>query len=432
MTNETNEINESNDMTTLPKTCDVVIIGGGPSGLAAATRLKERGVGSVHVLEREHEAGGIPRHCGHSPFGMREFKNLLTGPAYAARLIRQAKKVGVQIHTNTSVVGLHEGGRLTLTTDRGESEIVPRRVILSTGVRETPRAPRFVSGQRPLGVLTTGALQSMVNLQKTVPFRWPVIIGSELVSFSALLTCRLGGMKPVAMIEQQDRITARSFCRLLPMLMGVPLHLNSQVVEILGKDRVSAIRLINSAGQEQTVACDGVVFTGQFTPESSLLRMAHLAVDQASGGPVIDQFGRCSDPAYFATGNLLRPVETAGWCWQEGCRTGNYVAAELANERPDLSVSCDVVTDVVTRGSLGSAIKFVIPQVLSLPLSGNVGGDLQLRFNKKATGLLSVRCGEKIIWSRYVTVLPERRMVIPFSCDIERTGVEPLEVCFDE
>jgi len=408
-----------------PATCDVAVIGGGPSGLAAATRLKQLGINSVHVLERESEAGGIPRHCGHPPFGMREFKRCLTGPDYALRLVQRAKKAGVQIHTNTSVVGLHKAGKLTVTNDMGTSEITPKCVVISTGVRETPRAPRFVSGERPLGVLTTGALQSMIYLKKTIPFKRPVIIGTELVSFSALLTCRSGGIKPAAMIEPQDRITARSFCRPLPILMGVPLYLNTQIVEIIGKERVSAIRLVNAKGLEQTITCDGVLFTGQFTPESSLLRMAHLNVDQQCGGPIVDQFGRCSDPTYFATGNLLRPVETAGWCWQEGRRTADYVALGLANELPAHDQLCNVL-------SRGPAIKFVVPQVLSLPLGNHGAKTLQLRFSTTTTGRLSVRYGGKTVWSRNISAKPERRVLIPIPKDIKPIDGASLEINFDD
>jgi len=413
------------DINTIPTTCDVAVIGGGPSGLAAATRLKQLGVNSVHVLERESEAGGIPRHCGHPPFGMREFKRLLTGPDYATRLVERAKKAGVQIHTNTSVIRLHKGGKLTVTSNTGTHDITPKCVVISTGVRETPRAPRFVSGQRPLGVLTTGALQSMIYLKKTIPFRRPVIIGTELVSFSALLTCRSGGIKPAAMIERQERITARSFCRPLPMLMGVPLYFKTQIIEIIGKQRVSAVRLLNADGLEQTITCDGVLFTGQFTPESSLLRMAHLNVDQKSGGPVVDQFGRCSDPAYFATGNLLRPVETAGWCWQEGCRTADYIALGLADKLPAHGQLCDVLPH-------GSVIKFVVPQVLTLPLNNHGVKILQLRFNTTTTGHLSVRYGGKTLWSRNMAVRPERRVLIPIPTEIKQTDDTPLEINFDD
>lgn len=412
------------DLATLPDQCEVAIIGGGPSGLAAATRLRQLGINSVHVLEREPEAGGIPRHCGHPPFGMREFQRCLTGPAYARALVERARRAGVIIHTDTTVAKLHAGGKLTVSTDKGCHNLTAKRVVLSTGVRETPRSARFVTGQRPLGILTTGALQSMVYLKHNIPFRRPVIVGTELVSFSALLTSRHAGIKPVAMIEQNEGITARTLCRPLPALLGVPLLLNTQISEILGKDRVEGVRVTGPDGKKRAITCDGVLFTGQFTPESSLMRMGHMVVDPGTGGPMVDQFGRCSDPAYFATGNLLRPVETAGWCWQEGVSTGEAVANELAGSLP----AANEAVAVITRNPL---IKFVMPQSLSVSSPGGGETAIQLRFADIASGRLFLRQQGKTLWSRTINTQSERRVLIPVPSGVDGSTGEPLEVCFE-
>lgn len=406
--------------------CDVAIIGGGPSGLAAATHLKQAGIGSVVVLEREPEAGGIPRHCGHPPFGMREFHSIKTGPRYAKALVEQARNVGVEIHVNTTVTHLHEGGRLSISTDAGCSEIAARRVILCTGVRETPRSARLVSGGRPLGIVNTGALQSMVYLKHTRPFKRPLIVGTELVSFSALLTCRHARIKPVAMIDAKQRITARAFCRPLPVLLGIPLYLDTRIDAILGRERVSGVRVIDGGDRKRVIECDGVLFTGQFTPESSLLRSAHLSVDQNSGGPVIDQFGRCSDPAYFAAGNILRPVETAGWCWDEGRKMAAFVARSLGGRLSERKFKVPIATR-------NPKLKFSVPQILSLPDAGNLSGHIQIRFTEPASGRLSVQCDGETVWRREISALPERRVLIPLSA-IPRHLVEgnALDIHFDE
>jgi thioredoxin reductase len=409
----------------IPETCDVAIVGGGPAGLAAATCLKQAGVGSVHILEREPDAGGIPRHCGHPPFGMREFTRCMTGPAYARALVKRALGVGVKIHVNTTVVSIQAEGRLAITTTDGVSEIVARRVIICTGVRETPRSARLISGQRPLGITTTGALQSMVYLKDNRPFRRPVIVGTELVSFSALLTARHAGIKPVAMIEENNCITARAFCRPLPTLLGVPLHLNTAVEEILGKDRVSGLRVTGENGAAQIIDCDGVLFTGQFTPESSLMRLGHLRVDQRSGGPMVDQYGRCSDPTYFATGNLLRPVETAGWCWQEGVSTAAAVLSSLNGQLPDVVQQIDII-------SRHPIIKLAVPQILSPPVSPMKAGHIQLRFTHSAKGRLSVMYNGQVTWTKDLTAKPERRVLIPIP---ELAGGEKsnaVEIKFEE
>jgi thioredoxin reductase len=405
-----------------PATCDVAIVGGGPSGLAAATQLKALGIASVVVLEREPQAGGIPRHCGHPPFGMREFKRIMTGPVYAEALIQKARMAGVEIFPNTTVVKIHEDGRLTLSTEKGIVEIKAKRVILSTGVRETPRAPRFITGQRPLGISTTGALQSMVYLKNTIPFKRPIIIGTELVSFSSLLTCCKAGIKPVAIIESDDRITARSICRLLPIIFGVPLRLNTSLVEILGKTRVTGVRIKTPTDGVQEIDCDGVLFTGQFTPESSLMRMGNLDIDHASGGPIIDQYGQCSAPNYSATGNLLHPVETAGWCWNEGVGTAFNVAKSLMNKAQQGSR-----LNVVLKSS---KLKYVTPQTITRSHFDTGVKHFQLRFLEAARGKLSLRHNDQTLWFSNNNFLPERRVLIPLP-DFTNSD-EPVEIHFME
>lgn len=406
----------------LPKTCDVVIVGAGPSGLAAATELKSLGVASVVVIERESQAGGVPRHCGHPPYGLREFKRLMTGPVYAAALAERAQGCGVEIHTDTTVVKIHEGGRLTLSTPDGITEITARRVVLSTGVRETPCAPRFVSAQRPLGISTTGALQAMVYLNDTIPFKRPVIVGSELVSFSSLLTCRKADIKPVAMIEAGSRVTAHSVFRYAPMMFGVPLRLNTSLVEIHGKTRVTGVRLTTPDGTIEDLDCDGVLFTGQFTPEASLMRMGHLEMDLASGGPVVDQNGQCSDPCYFAVGNLLHPVETAGWCWNEGKQMAGHIIKSLAQETQrgtDLKVVLK-----------SARLKYITPQTIT-PFAQDAGvHHFQLRFRQAAEGELSLRHNGKTLWSSKRSFRPERRVLIPLPG--LPSSAEPVEVHFSE
>lgn len=403
----------------------VAVIGGGPAGLAAATALKQRGISSVVVLEREPQAGGIPRHCGHPPFGLREFGRVLTGPRYAKKLVGRARRTGVELRTSTTVVDAGPGGRLTITSDRGAEEVTADRVVIATGVRETPRSARRISGMRPLGVVNTGALQSMIYLKNRKPFDRPVIVGTELVSFSAILTCRKGGIRPVAMIDESDQATARWPSALLPRLVGIPVHLQTRLVRIAGDRRVTGVVVCDATGRERRIDCDGVILTGQFTPEASLARGGHLSVDPASGGPVIDQFGRCTDPAYFATGNLLRPVETAGWSWREGRQTGHWVADDLAGKLPDHTTELNIaIADPV--------IKYSIPQKIVLPGASTGMTDLQLRFSRVAKGDLIALDGRDVVWRKTMSVRPERRVLVPLAALVGDREGGRMELRFDE
>lgn len=153
----------------VPDQVDVLIVGAGPAGLAAAAVLAPRW--RVLVVDREPVAGGIPRHCGHYPYGLREFRRLMKGPAYAAALVATAARAGAQIATGVSVTALHTGPRVTVTTDAGQQDIAATRVLLATGCRESSRAQRLIGGEKPGGVISTGALQGLVYLEHRRPFR---------------------------------------------------------------------------------------------------------------------------------------------------------------------------------------------------------------------------------------------------------------------
>jgi NADPH-dependent 2,4-dienoyl-CoA reductase/sulfur reductase-like enzyme len=388
--------------------CDVAIIGAGPAGIAAALALNERGVGRVVILEREAQAGGIPRHCGHATFGLTEFGWLMSGPSYARRLVAKAKAAGVAVRTRTTVVTLKEGGEITVSDpDAGITAITARRVLIATGIRETPRSARLVGGARPIGVLTTGALQNFIHLKNRTPFQRPVVIGTELVSFSALLTCRHAGIRPQAMIEENDRPTAWSIFAAYPRLHGIALHYGTRVVEIHGRDRVDGVLVESAARKSETIACDGVLFTGKFVPASELVRQGPVDLDPATQGPSVDQFGRLSNPAYYAAGNVLRPVETSGWCYKEGREIGHIIADDLAGKLPDAR---GVIT--IERGQ---GLKYIMPQRLAAGDNDHAHQALQLRVERSVRGRLLVEAQGQVVMSRPVSLKPERRFLLPLS-----------------
>lgn len=286
---------------------DVVIIGGGPAGLSAARRLADLGIRGVSVLEREPQAGGIPRHCGHSGFGWQSHRRICTGPRFAAELRRASQDLDIRI--GTTVLGLGEDGKLLVRDQNGIAEIFARRILIATGTRETPRAARLAGGSRPQGVMNTGALQQHVYLRHHKPFENPVIIGSEWVSFSAILTCGHLGIKPVAMIEEAPRISAPRPGDLIARLVyGVPVLTGTRLVAIIGNRQVEAVE-VETKGEGRHIACDGVIFTGQFRPERAVF---------AEGQHI------------FTAGNVNAPLKTSGACWLEGRKVAEAIARSLA------------------------------------------------------------------------------------------------------
>lgn len=289
---------------------DVIIVGGGPTGLSAASRLADLGIRDVVVLEREAEAGGIPRHCGHLGFGWQSHRRLWSGPRFAAELRKSAKDLDVR--TATTVIELSKDGQLRVQGSTGIIEMKAKHVLIATGTRETPRASRFVGGARPQGVMNTGALQQHVYLYHNKPFERPVIIGSELVSFSALLTCRHLGIRPVAMLEENPRISAQRPGGLIARFaFGVPVRTSTKLIYIEGRKNVEAVE-IERRGKRQRIACDGVIFTGLFRPETALF---------PTGLP---------SEKFSTAGNASGPLKTSGECWLQGAAAAEDIARRLA------------------------------------------------------------------------------------------------------
>ena len=410
-------------MSAIDAPIDIVVIGSGPAGLAAATAARRAGAGRVVLLERQGEPGGVPRQCGHSPYGMREFHRVLSGGAYARRLVDAARAAGVELRTGHSVVELTPappapapgGPTLGVVSSEGRTTLSPRAVIVATGVRETTRAAALLPGQRPGGILNTGALQDLVYLRGRVPFRRPVVLGSELVTMSALITCTTHGIRPVALIEPAPRPILRAPLRWLPRTLGIPWHLGAELVDVEGTDRVRGVRVRLADGGERAFACDGLLLTGRFVPEASLLRGAGAAMDAATQGPRIDARGRTSLSGVYAVGNVLRGVETAGWAWAEGGRVARAVVEDLEAGRARASEVIDAADDRSGGIELvaGRGVARLVPQRLAVDDPALAFPDVQLRLTAVSVGRVVARQGGEVILSRRVRSGPERRVLVP-------------------
>jgi thioredoxin reductase len=318
-------------------TADVAIVGAGPAGLTAAAHLCHDSSLKVVVVERESEPGGIPRHSDHPGYGIRDMKTFISGPAYARRLTAHAVHSGATIRTNTMVTGWAGDTTLEMTSPRGREQLEARAVILATGARERPRPARLIPGDRASGIYTTGQLQNLVHLKHRAVGRCAVIVGAELVSYSAVLTLRHAGCRTALMTTEYPSPESYGVFNLAGKtpLMDVHIARRTRVTGIIGKPGVTAVEIEDlDTGRRHIVACDTVVFTGDWVPDHELARASGLDIDPGTLGPVVDTALRTSKPGVFAVGNLLHPVDTADIAALDGRHVAAQVRAHLNGHRP--------------------------------------------------------------------------------------------------
>ena len=318
-------------------TVDVAIVGGGPAGLTAAAALARDGALNIIVLERESAAGGIPRHSDHPGYGMRDLKTFISGPAYARRLTDTAAAAGATIRTNTMVTGWADEKTLEVTSPRGRELIQASAIVLATGARERPRPARMIPGDRAAGIYTTGHLQNVVHLKHGTVGRRAVVVGAELVSYSAVLTLKHAGCQTALMTTEYPSPESYAVFNLAGKtpLLGVEVATRTRLTRIIGKPVVRAVEVEDlDTGERRMIDCDTVVLTGDWIPDHELARSAGLDIDPGTLGPVVDTALRTSRPGVFAIGNLLHPVDTADIAALDGRHVADHVRHYLNGRRP--------------------------------------------------------------------------------------------------
>jgi thioredoxin reductase len=277
----------------------------------------------------------VPRHSWHTGYGLRDRHRVLSGPAYARALADAAADAGAGLRTGCTVTELRVGDALAavLTSASGIEEVTPRAVLLATGCRERPRAARLVPGDRPAGVLTTGELQQRVYLGGERLAGRALVVGAEHVSFSAAVTLAHAGAQVTALVTEHERHQSYAAFRVGAALRwGLPVWTSAAVTRVTGATgRLAAVEVTGLAdGQARTVACDWLVFTGDWIPDHVLARSAGLALDAGTRGPAVDTGLATSAPGVFAAGNLVHAAETADIAALSGRHAARQVAAFLA------------------------------------------------------------------------------------------------------
>lgn len=321
------------------KTYDIVIVGGGPAGLAAAASARKSGAESILILERDKELGGILNQCIHNGFGLHTFKEELTGPEYAARFIEQINELNIEYRLNTMVMDI-SGDKVVTCMNRedGLYQIQAKAVILCMGCRERPRGALNIPGYRPAGIFSAGTAQRLVNMEGYMPGREVVILGSGDIGLIMARRMTLEGakVKVVAELMPYSGGLKRNIVQCLDDF-GIPLRLSHTVVDIDGKERVKGITLAKVdehnkpiPGTEEYISCDTLLLSVGLLPENELSRSAGVELSTITSGPVVDERLQTNIKGVFACGNVLHVHDLVDYVSEEAAAAGKNAAAYVA------------------------------------------------------------------------------------------------------
>ena len=368
---------------------DIVIVGGGPAGLAAALAARENGAEHILILERDRELGGILNQCIHTGFGLHTFGEELTGPEYAARYIRRAEEENIEYFCDSMVLEISEDKTVTaMNRERGVFQIKAGAVILAMGCRERPRGALNIPGFRPAGVFSAGTAQRLINIQGLLPGKEAVILGSGDIGLIMARRMTLEGAKVKVVAELMPYCGGlrRNVVQCLEDY-GIELKLSHTVIDIKGKERVEGVTLARVdekgkpiPGTEEEISCDTLLLSVGLIPENELSREMGVAINPVTSGPRVNESLETSREGVFACGNVLHVHDLVDYVSEEAAAAGRHAAAYLKDRKEQAEKErTDREKEIAVLA--GKGVRYAVPEIIRLQ---RMDEELKIRFRVSA------------------------------------------------